>query len=644
VKTKKQERHSPDGKGHRSGIVNGRPAHGAGAPGRIEHLTWLSDGLLLVAGSVAIGGASKLSASVILRGEVVGAEAEGTFYDAAQDRPDGVRGALFVVRCDSGALTGKIPEGLALGAGRAGAKFGPAQLPAKLDDLSTLLRQTVAPLDAEARSRVLQFLVSATRDRLCGSSGLRTSRALFRAREALRERLPLAEIGRDTPLAGHVDAFAAVGPSSFYIRGWLASTAGPLTRVTAVSPEGCRAELLDRLFHRHRPDVNAFFAVSEDGGIPKLGFGCYFEADAPSHLTEGWLIEAANACGDEIEVVVPDPVRDLVTVRNTLLADVSWDPDDRALLVDHVAPAVKQLQRQRGPARIKKVAQYGTPPPDPAVSIIIPLYGRIDFVEQQMAQFVHDAEISQADVVYVLDSPELSQTAFALAPQLAQLYRVPFRLAGLESNVGYSEATNAGASLAHGRLLLLLNSDILPDRPGWLGRMVAFHDATPEIGALGPKLLYEDDSIQHAGLFFYREAQSGLWCNNHYYKGLHRTLPPANVTRAVPGVTGACMMISLELYRQLGGLSGQYVQGDYEDSDLCLRLAEAGRENWYLADVELYHLEGQSYPSQVRRLVAGFNRWLQDHQWSPFIERVMLKYSSNIRVVEPERPARAKHT
>jgi len=157
--------------------------------------------------------------------------------------------------------------------------------------------------------------------------------------------------------------------------------------------------------------------------------------------------------------------------------------------------------------------------------------------------------------------------------------------------------------------------------------MAAFYDATPKIGAAGPKLLYEDDTIQHAGLFFYQEHESGLWSNEHYFKGLHRMLPPANVTRPVPAVTAACMMIAADLYRRLDGLSGLYVQGDYEDADLCLRLMEDGHENWYLADVELYHLEGQSYPAELRQLTAAYNRWLYTRLHGNTIERFQRQFS-----------------
>ena len=78
-------------------------------------------------------------------------------------------------------------------------------------------------------------------------------------------------------------------------------------------------------------------------------------------------------------------------------------------------------------------------------------------------------------------------------------------------------------------------------------------------------------------------------------------------------------MVDADLYERVGGLSGTYVQGDYEDSDLCLRLRDAGRTNWYLPQVQLYHLEAQSYPSALRNLNREYNRWLFNETWSEII-------------------------
>jgi GT2 family glycosyltransferase len=83
------------------------------------------------------------------------------------------------------------------------------------------------------------------------------------------------------------------------------------------------------------------------------------------------------------------------------------------------------------------------------------------------------------------------------------------------------------------------------------------------------------------------------------------------------------MMIERALYEELGGLSGHYVRGDYEDFDICLRLLERGRQSWYLSEVELYHLEGQSYSTDLRLPANSFNAWLHTHTWRATIEELM---------------------
>ena len=250
-------------------------------------------------------------------------------------------------------------------------------------------------------------------------------------------------------------------------------------------------------------------------------------------------------------------------------------------------------------------------------------------VEHQLLQFDRDPEIPAQELIYVLDSPELAAELADRARQLARLYPVPFRVVTMAHNAGFGAATNAGVSMARGRLLLLLNSDVLPAEPGWLGKMQAFHDATSNVGALGPKLLYEDDSLQHAGLFFdvvQEGPTAGSWANMHYFKGLHKDIPAANVARPVPAVTAACLLIDKDLYESVGGLPDAYVQGDYEDSELCLKLLAAGRDNWYLPGVELYHLEGSSYSGAERGITGSYNRWLQTRRMGQAIEDVMSRY------------------
>jgi GT2 family glycosyltransferase len=515
------------------------------------------------------------------------------------------------------------------------ADFGPVALRTRGGDV--LLKQTngnalnsdVGPLLTELlatpqpiRLALLEFLVRSTAD--VTLSRRKLAAALNRIRDALRERLPATVVERDEPRAITVDGIWRLDEQAFYLEGWARHEGGTLQSLTAVSPEGERVELGGTVFRYPRPDVSEFYGL--DGAIDeRLGFIAYLETTAPSVLSEGWLVEFHDSLGGRVEARTPQVSRDLQEARATILGDLPLERLPSSMLKElHIRPAIERVQQRLvGAVDIAAVDQFGELPSSPEASIVVPLYKRVDFVEHQLAQFAHDPEIHRADLIYVLDSPEQADYLREHATQLFRLYRVPFRLATLTGNGGFSIANNLGASLATGRLMLLLNSDVLPERPGWLGAMTDFYDRTPRIGVLAPKLLYEDDSLQHAGLYFERLAGASIWTNEHYFKGLHRDLRAANEARPVPAVTGACLMISRTLFDEQGGLAGHYVQGDYEDSDLCLRLAATGRESWYLPSVALYHLEGQSYPSEERRLASEYNKWLHTHIWGEAIERVM---------------------
>jgi GT2 family glycosyltransferase len=482
----------------------------------------------------------------------------------------------------------------------------------RMGTVQKLAREALAWLDPETRAGVLEFVITATssaQEQAREVRDLRLSASLHALREALRERLPVS-LTQDGPMA-LIDAIARVDRDAFFMRGRVRSGPAWPARVTMVSPEGSRVEILEHAYwcdatpSRERSDDNAW-----------KGFEAFITT-APSALREGWLAELETQTGELLEVGAPRVVTHVTDVIRVVLEDFGRDrPPPTSVIVGHVLPAIRRLQRVRQHmAFVDRVVQFGPPPDSPTVSVIVPLYGRIDLVEHQLTQFADDPCMRNAELIYVLDDPRLRDELFDLASRLFPHYRQPFKVAALSSNTGFAGANNFGASMATGRLLLLLNSDVFPESPGWLEAIVHFHDSLSNVGAVGPKLVYEDDTLQHAGMFFQRFSDDLPWNNEHYFKGMHRDLPAAATSRPVPAVTGACMLIARDLFNHMGGLSGEYLQGDYEDSDLCLRLLEAGRQNWYFADVALYHLEGSSYDPDRRRLVQAFNRWLHTYIW-----------------------------
>ncbi len=447
----------------------------------------------------------------------------------------------------------------------------------------------------------------------------------------LRKPLPPLHVDRSQPQGGHVDALTAIDDGVFYAQGWLRDAEARITRLTAVSPEGERIELLERLFRYQRPGglEQVYADGPHENPVDEYWFVVYFETNAPSRLRSEWIFEVENEAGSAGELHVQTAVQDPVAGRKAVLGSV---PEaclaDNQLLSDHLFPAASRLQeRVKGLVKVAGSVEFGRPNESPEVSVVIPLCRGIDLVEHQLAQFVHDNELRSAELIYVLDSPELERALREIAEPLFGLYLVPFRILTMELPSGFAGAINSGAADARGRLLLLLNPETFPDKPGWLGKMRDFYDASSNIGALGPKLLYEDGSIQHAGLYLELEDEElalglGALTNRPFFKGLSRDLPAANIRRPVPAVSAACLMVDRNLFERVGGLPDAYMQDDYEGADLCLRLQEEGRDNWYLPEVELYHLEAQSYGGTERGIAASYDRWLYTRRWGKLVEVV----------------------
>ena len=115
-------------------------------------------------------------------------------------------------------------------------------------------------------------------------------------------------------------------------------------------------------------------------------------------------------------------------------------------------------------------------------------------------------------------------------------------------------------------------------------------------GAVGARLLFEDGSLQHDGMApMIHPDYPTIFLNDHPFKGWPQSLSPhPSALAECKMVTAACLAIKKTAFEQVGGFSPEYVLGDFEDSDLCLKLLEAGYVNYIRRDVELYHLERQS--------------------------------------------------
>jgi GT2 family glycosyltransferase len=179
------------------------------------------------------------------------------------------------------------------------------------------------------------------------------------------------------------------------------------------------------------------------------------------------------------------------------------------------------------------------------------------------------------DLIYVLDDPPKRRELEDLAESIHARFGIPFRIVLLDKNMGFAPANNVGLRYAVGEFLCYLNSDVFPDTPQWMERLSARLEANPDIGAVGPLLLFEDGSVQHEGMTFERMPIFGnIPFPMHSRKGLRPRSNPG--LERVPAITGACMVLRRELARELGGFDESLSPTARQEPDVRGR---PGREN-----------------------------------------------------------------
>ncbi len=256
--------------------------------------------------------------------------------------------------------------------------------------------------------------------------------------------------------------------------------------------------------------------------------------------------------------------------------------------------------------------EFGTQVSTPRISIVVPLYGRFDFLRHQLAQFVDDPDFVMVELIYVIDDPDILAQTLELAANCHALFGLPFKVVWSGQNLGFSGANNVGVRLAQGDLVVLLNSDVIPQQPGWLTTLSSALGELTDAGAVAPLLQYGDGSIQHAGMVPKQNPSlPGFVLNAHPGKGQvwHGQEQPSEHSL----LTGACLMMRKHDYLSVGGLDEGYVIGDFEDSDLCLALRKRNRRLYLVPRARLWHLERQSQGlekiASYRQLLTLFNGW-----------------------------------
>jgi len=228
---------------------------------------------------------------------------------------------------------------------------------------------------------------------------------------------------------------------------------------------------------------------------------------------------------------------------------------------------------------------------DPLVSIIIPFKDKPELLEMCVNSILEKTTYTNFELIGISNNSQ-EQKTFDL---MQEFQKKDTRIHFYEYNIPFNYAKINNYAVEHyakGEHILLLNNDIEVITPDWIESMLE-HSQRKEIGCVGAKLYYPDDTIQHAGIIMGLGGYAG-----HSHKMLEReNLGYFNRLHAIQNlsaVTAACLMVKTSIYHEINGMDDENFKVAYNDVDFCLRVMEKGYKNLFTPYAEMYHHESVS--------------------------------------------------
>lgn len=269
---------------------------------------------------------------------------------------------------------------------------------------------------------------------------------------------------------------------------------------------------------------------------------------------------------------------------------------------------------------------------EPLVSILIPNKDHTDDLDVCLNSFFERADYQNYEFIIIENNSVLPET-FAYYEKIEKEHD-NVKVVYWEAGFNYSAINNFGFKFAKGDYIMLLNNDVELITPDIFQSMLGFC-MRPEVGIVGAKLLYNDHTVQHAGVLV---GAGGL--ADHVFKGLHEDDPGymgrAISSQDVSAVTAACLMVKKSVYEEVGGLEEEF-QVAFNDVDFCLKVRKAGYLIVYDADVKLFHYESKSRGMEdttERFIRFGNEMMLLNSKWDILSTFVDPYYNPNLSYLE----------
>lgn len=259
---------------------------------------------------------------------------------------------------------------------------------------------------------------------------------------------------------------------------------------------------------------------------------------------------------------------------------------------------------------------------NPSIEIIIPTRDRIDLMRMCINSIIKKTAYKNYRIT-IVDNGSIEKETLA---QFQDWVKTNAKISVLrdDSPFNYSRLNNQAAFKTNADLICLLNNDIEIISPDWLEEM-AGHAMRRDIGCVGARLWYPNDTLQHGGVIL---GIGGIAGHSHKYwpKADAGYFGRAMSLQALSAVTAACLMVRRETYTKVGGLD-EKIKVAFNDVDFCLRIREAGYRNVWTPFAEMYHHESatrghEDNPEKVARFNAEISfmekRWGKKLTTDPF--------------------------
>lgn len=269
---------------------------------------------------------------------------------------------------------------------------------------------------------------------------------------------------------------------------------------------------------------------------------------------------------------------------------------------------------------------------NPLISVIIPNKDHTDDLELCLFSMTRKSTYRNYEILIVENNSEKEET-FEYYRKLPDRYPKA-RVLTWEKEFNYSAINNFAAKEAKGEYLLFLNNDVEILTPDWMEEMLQ-NCQQENVAAVGAKLYYPDDTIQHAGVVLGLGGIAGhIMCRAS--KGDPGYFGRMISVQEISAVTAACMMVKKSDFDAVGGLDETF-QVAFNDIDLCMKFRAAGKKIIFTPYAELYHYESKSRgledtPEKQFRFDKEVKRFQE--KWAQQLEMGDPYYSPNLSVTE----------